>query len=74
MCTASASQRNQHIEFPGLEAMCGERPRTCAVEVSCESSDPAQDFERRDIEIWPLATPRGNQVVDLVTRPLLSDD
>ena len=60
------AQRGQHVELPGLEVVRREGLTPGEVEVPGQPGDPAEDLQRRDVEVGPLALPGRDQAVDLV--------
>ena len=62
------AQRGQHVEFPGLQAVCGERGAPGQVQVPGQPGDPAEHLERLHVQVGPLGPPGGHQVVHLVAR------
>ncbi len=62
------AQRGQHVEFPGLQAVCGERGAPGQVQVPGQPGDPAEHLERLHVQVGPLGPPGGDQVVHLVAR------
>ena len=63
---AGPPQRGQHVELPRLDAVRGERLAAGEVEVAGQPADPAEDRDRRQVEVGALALPCLDQLVDLV--------
>ena len=61
-----APQRGQDVELPRLDPVVGERLPAGEVEVAGQPRDPAEDGDRRQVEVAALARPRLDQLVDLV--------
>ena len=62
-----AAQRREHVELPRLDLRGRERVAAGQVEVSAEPADPAEDLDRGEVEVGPLARPCLDQLVDLVS-------
>jgi hypothetical protein len=62
------AQRGEHVELPRFEAVLGERAAARDVQVPGEPGDPAEHLHRLDIQVGPLRSPRGDQVVHLVAQ------
>ena len=61
-----APQCRQHVELPRLDLVGGEGRPPGQVEVPGQPGDPAEDGDRREVEVRPLARPRLGELVDLV--------
>src|SRR5689334_4670917 len=64
---AGSTQCAQHVELVRLEAVLRERRPTLAVKVPGEPGDAGQHGQRCDVQVGPLAMPRVEQRVGLVT-------
>src|SRR6185437_3687818 len=64
---AGSTQCAQHVELVRLETVLGERRPTLAVKVPGEPGDAGQHGQRCDVQVGPLAMPRLEQRVGLVT-------
>ena len=60
------AQRGEHVELPDLEVVSGEGGTAGPVEVPRQPGHPAEDLERSDVEVGPLAGPGGDEPVHLV--------
>jgi hypothetical protein len=64
---ARPAQRRQHVELPRLDPVRREGLPPGAVEQPGQPADPAEHLHRGQVEVGPLAVPRLDQLVDLVT-------
>jgi len=69
-----AAQRRQDVELPRLEPVLGERAAAGDVQVPGQPGDPAEHLHRLHVQVGPLRSPRGDQVVHLVPQQRLAED
>ena len=68
------AQRREHVESPRLQPVLGERLAPRDVQVPGQPGDPAEHLHRLDIQVGPLRSPRGDQVVYLVPQQWFAED
>jgi len=68
------AQRREHVERPRLELVLGERAAPRDVQVPGQPRDPAEHLHRLHVQVGPLRSPRGDQVVHLVPQQRFGED
>ena len=68
------AQRREHVELPRLEPVLGERAAPGDVQVPGQPGDPAEHLHRLHVQVGPLRSPRGDQLVHLVPQQRFAED
>jgi hypothetical protein len=68
------AQRREHVERPRVELVLGERAAPRDVQVPGQPRDPAEHLHRLHVQVGPLRSPRGDQIVNLIPEQRLGED
>jgi hypothetical protein len=68
------AQRREHVEFPRLKLVIGERPTARDVQVPSQPGDATEDLQRLDVQVRPLRPPGGHQVIHFIAQHWYRED